>query len=299
MATAALSPAPLPGEAALKSFAAAAALLLVEPQPRAPGARAVSRRAGVGLQHLDHRDYQPGDELRHMDWRQTARLRRPIVRRFESEAASDWVLLLDASSSMALHAAKWQAAVQAAAAMAYALLQVGHRVGLLVFGARVLAECPRGRGPHHFAAIARVLTTVRPAVSGERSAIGACAARLRASATAFALSDCLADDEMRRELEALRQRCAALHLLQVRDVAETRAPAEGEWDLVDVETGDRLPLRTDALVATRAAAAAREAMTARLASFCDRRQVAFTDWDVAQPWRHALLGHLERARARC
>ena len=92
--------------------------------------RTVKRRAGVGIQHFDHRDYAPGDEVRHIDWRQTARRRRPIVRRFESESVSDWTIVLDASSSMAAHgAAKWQAAVRMAAAMSYALLQLGHRVG--------------------------------------------------------------------------------------------------------------------------------------------------------------------------
>ncbi|MDO9074389.1 MAG: DUF58 domain-containing protein [Rubrivivax sp.] len=289
----------LPGEPELQSFARAAAQLLIERQSRAPGARAVTRRAGVGLQHFDHRDYAPGDEVRHIDWRQTARQRRPIVRRFESESVSDWTLLLDASSSMAAHGGtKWRAAVCVAAAMSYALLQLGHRVGVQAFGARVLAECPRGRGQQHYAAIARQLAALQPAHAGERSELGVCTRRLHGAASVFAISDFLADDEMRRDLSALLQRCGALHVLQLSDGAETHLRLAGDFDLVDVETGARMPTHAGQHANTLAAGE-RGAMTSRLRSFCARSGVAFTDWDIAQPWQHALLGHLVQARTNC
>ena len=157
---------------------------------------------------------------------------------------SDWTLLLDASSSMAVHgAAKWQAAVRMAAAMSYALLELGHRVGLLAFGGHVLAECPRGRGQHHYAAIARLLAELQPMRAGERSELGVCARYLHGAASVFAISDFLADDEMRRDLGALLQRCTALHALQVTDPAETELQEAGDFDLVDVETGVRMQIR--------------------------------------------------------
>ncbi len=299
MATPPLIRAALPGEPELQSFARAAAHLLVERQPRAGGSRAVARRAGIGLQHFDHRDYAPGDEVRHIDWRHTARSRRPIVRRFESESVADWTLVLDASSSMAVDAAaKWRAAVHAAAALAYALLHLGHRVGMLAFGARVLAECPRGRGQHHYAAIARRLATLRPSPAGERSELGACAPRLHGHASVVVIGDFLGDDEMRQDLGRLLQRCAALHVLQVGDAAETRLRLAGDFDLVDVEDGTRLPVRAGA-PADAMATLERDAMTARLRGFCARSGVAFTAWDIALPWQPMLLRHLMQARGNC
>jgi uncharacterized protein (DUF58 family) len=299
MATPALIRTALPGEPELQAFAGVVAQLLSQRQPRLPGPRAVTRRAGVGLQHLDHRDYAPGDEVRHIDWRQTARQRRPIVRRFESESASDWTLLLDASSSMAARGgAKWRAAACMAAALSYALLQLGHRVGLVVFGARVLSVCRRGRGQHHYAAIARLLATLQPAPAGERSELGVCARQLHGAVTVFTLSDFLADGEMCRDLGALLQRCTALHAVQLSDAAETRLGAAGELELVDVETGARMPARAGAQ-ADALAARERAAMSARLRGFCARSGVAFTDWDVAQPWQHTLLRHLVQARSNC
>lgn len=299
MATPTLIRTALPSEPELRSFASVAAQLLSERLPRAGASRTVTRRAGIGLQHFDHRDYAPGDEVRHIDWRQTARQRRPIVRRFESESVSDWTLLIDASSSMAVHgAAKWQAAVCMAAGMSYALLQLGHRVGLLAFGERVLSECPRGRGQRHYAAIARLLAALLPAQAGERSELGVCARHLRGAASVFTLSDFLADDELRRDLSALVQRCAALQVVQVSDSAETRLRVAGDFDLVDVETGARMQTRASEH-ANALAAGERAAMTARLRSFCARCGVAFTDWDIAQPWQHTLLRHLVQARSHC
>jgi uncharacterized protein (DUF58 family) len=299
MATPPLTRAALPGQPALQAFAAAAAQLLVERQPRAPGARTVSRRAGAGLQHLDHRDYAPGDEVRHIDWRQTARQRRPVIRRFEAESMTDWTLLLDVSSSMAAHGGvKWQAAVNAAAAMAYALLQLGHRVGLLAFGARVLAQCPPGRGQHHYAAIARRLGTLQPAPGGEASHVGACARHLHGAASVLVISDFLADGEMCAELGALQQRCAAVHALQLDDDADTQLALAGEFELVDVESGARLQALLGAQ-ANAAARAERAAMTARLRRYCARSGVACTSWPLAQPWQHALIEHLMRARSHC
>jgi len=299
MASTALIRAALPNEPELQSFARAAAQLLIDRQARAPGARTVARRPGVGIQHFDHRDYAPGDEVRHIDWRQTARFRRPIVRRFESESVSDWSLLVDASSSMAVNdAAKARAAVRMAAALAYALLHLGHRVEVLAFGGRVVAHCPRGRGQHHYAEIARLLAALRPPPSGERSELGVCARHVHGAASAFVVGDFLADDEMCRDLGALRQRCTALHAMQVSDGAETRLAEAGEFDLVDVETGSRM----HAVAGEKADASAtrkRAAMTGRLQSFCARSGVAFSDWDVSRPWQATLLAHLLRARSHC
>lgn len=299
MATPPLNRAALPSEPELRSFASAAAQLLIDRQARSQGARSVRRRPGIGIQHFDHRDYAPGDEVRHIDWRQTARRRQPIVRRFEAESVSDWTIVLDASSSMAVHgAAKWSAAVRMAAAIGYALLQVGHRVGLLVFGSRVLAHCPRGRGQHHYALIAGLLSALRPAPLGERSELGVCVRHLQGAASVFAISDCLADDEMRRDLAAILQRCTALHLVQVADAAETRLTAAEEVDLEDVETGQRMPWQASAH-AGELAQRERDAMTARLRGFCRRSRVAFSAWDVAQPWQPVLLQHLVQARSNC
>jgi uncharacterized protein (DUF58 family) len=299
MASPAVTAFALPSEAELQSFARVAAHLLTEQQRRAVGSRIVRRTAGIGIQHLDHRDYVPGDEVRHIDWRQTARRRRPIVRRFESESASDWTILLDASSSMVVPAAaKWHAASLLAAAMSYALLELGHRVALVAFGTGIVAECQRGRGQHHYPAIVRLLTRIRPARAGECSDLGACAKRLHDGPAVLVISDFLGHDQMRGGLAAVLERCRSLHAVQVNDPRETNLAYTGDVDLVDVETGLRMPIRADES-ASAAAAAARGAMTQRLRSFCTRSGIAFTDWSVSQPWQQMLVSHFVQARSMC
>jgi len=294
-----LNPATLPAQSELQAFARTAAHLLAERRVRSPGARVVKRRPGVGMQHLDHRDYVPGDEVRHIDWRQTARRRRPIVRQFESETATDWTVLLDLSSSMATHgASKWRAAVAGAAAMSYALLELGHRVGLLAFGRSVSTECPRGRGRTHYASVVRTLGALRPVATGEPSDLGACGRRLHGDSAVVVFSDFLADDEMRGGLAALLERSSSLHALQIADPADATLPATGEVELVDVETGARITALADG----RAAALAveeRAELARRLRAFCQRSGIAFTAWDVARPWQQTLIEHLARARSVC
>lgn len=286
---------PLPSQGELGAFARAAAHLLAEHPTPALGARTVRRRAGVGLQHLDHRDYVPGDEVRHIDWRLTARLQRPIVRQFEAETSGDWFLVLDASSSMGSTDAKWQAAVAAAAAMAFALLELGHRVAVLACAEDVLAECPAGRGAAQYPLIARLLRGLRPVAEGARTHLAACAKRIRSTASCFVVSDFLGPTELRPDLAALRERSVLLHALLVHDAAELRLDGASPVELYDVETGATVTCDTGS-AAEAAARHARALMLQRLQHFAVRSSIAFSAWDVARPWQRALIDHLAQAR---
>lgn len=297
MATGVLTTGTMPTQAELRSFARVASHLLAEHPTPALGARTVKRRAGVGLQHLDHRDYAPGDEVRHIDWRQTARLQRPIVRQFEAETSGDWFLMLDASSSMAVgDGAKWRAAVRAATAMSYALLEIGHRVAVIAFASDVVDEVAPGRGARHFPGIVRSLQRLQPARSGARSNLAACVRRLAGTASALVISDFLGPSDLRPDLSALRQRCVLLHALQVHDPLALRLPGPGPIELQDVETGESLTSDADA-VAESGARAAMADHAVRLRHFSSRSGIAFTSWDIALPWQRVLLDHLVRARA--
>jgi uncharacterized protein (DUF58 family) len=295
MATGALNPTALPSHAELRSFARVAAHLLTERSTQGLGSRTVRRRAGAGLQHLDHRDYVPGDEVRHIDWRQTARRQLPVIRQFEAETSGDWFLLLDTSSSMATSGArKWAAAVSATTAMAYALLELGHRVAVVAFAADVLAMCPPGRGARHFPHVMRTLLALRPAESSARSNLAACARRLHGTASGFVVSDFLGPADLRPALAALRDRCVQLHALELHAAQDLRLPGPGPFELEDVETGMTAHSGSRA-PAEAAAQAAHAERLVRLRRFTARSGTAFTAWDVALPWQRVLVDHLLRA----
>ena len=296
MATGVLNAGLIPAQAELRSFARVASHLLAEHPTPALGARTVKRRAGQGLQHLDHRDYVPGDEVRHIDWRQTARLQRPIVRQFEAETSGDWFLLLDASSSMAVGSGeKWRAAVRVTAAMAYALLELGHRVAVVAFAGDVIDAVPPGRGARHFPPIVRSLQRLQPSPEGAASNLAACARRLAGTASALVVSDFLGPSDLLPGLVALRQRCVILHAIEVHDEQRFALPGSGPLELRDVETGATLVCDADA-AALSAARKAQEDHVSRLRHFADRTAIAFTTWDIALAWQSMLLDHLVRAR---
>ncbi len=132
----------------------------------APGGAHLSTRRGGGVEFAEHRDYAPGDDLRHLDWHATARRDRLLVKRFQTEVHSDLWLVIDGSASMALsHATtldecdKWASVTTIAMALALIALREGDAVGLEVPGA--IAMPPRG-GPLARQRVAEALSSHRP-----------------------------------------------------------------------------------------------------------------------------------------
>ncbi len=96
-----------------------------------------SKRSGAGMEFYGVRDYQPGDELRSINWKATARLARIVTNEYETERAADTVLILDAgrlSGSLLDTKSILDYEAEAALAVASFLLSGGNRVGLILHG---------------------------------------------------------------------------------------------------------------------------------------------------------------------
>lgn len=278
--------------AELRAFARIATRLLGEHGLREGGVRPVGASAGAGLEFLDHREYQAGDELRRVDWRQSARQQRTIVRRQQREAATDWYLCVDSSSSMVdRDGRKWRLASQCAAAIAYALLEMGHRVGLLQFAEQITALCPPGRGVKQYLRLTALLQRSAPRARGAGSQLGACVPRIAGGATAFVISDFLASDQMQRDLAALRAICAGVHALQLGGGGDFALDDDGHVTLVDVESGERIDAVASAALAQRAAQNI-DQMRVELRRYCHARSLRHSAWDSDRHWRDVLVGHL-------
>lgn len=198
-------------------------------------------RAGSGLTFADLRPYEPGDDVRHLDWNVTARQDRPYVRTFIEERALTVWLLVDVSASLRFGpdgATKADRAVQAAALLATAAIRVGDRVGLALVSDRVEAEIAPGAGPSHLARLIRALVAT-PSRS-RRTALevglkGLARARRRALLVVF--SDFLADPEPTAWRVATRRHdVVGVRVVEPREQA---IPDVGLVDLVDAETGER------------------------------------------------------------
>lgn len=179
------------------------------------GIRAV-RRIGEGREFERLREYTPGDELRNIDWKATARRRRPATRVHETERGQSVLILLDAGRLMAADSGgmtKLDYAINAALMLGYVALKQGDRVGLEVFSSTVESlSLPRaGR-----AALARLMETLVPlqprlTFSNYRAAIEGVMKKMRRRALVVMYTD-LADPEAMREIVRVFPRLRRAHL---------------------------------------------------------------------------------------
>lgn len=276
-------------EARLRRFARLVSGQLRGAALQGSGLRAATNRGGRGLEYLDTREYAQGDDVRHVDWRQTMRRGRPMLRRYRDESASEWLLCIDGSASMAA-AGKWRFACELAIALTFALLYGGHRVSIAIFAERIRDYCRPGRGARHFAAVLRSLASYEPASRGGDSLPGACVDVVARSGNLFVISDFLREDRMADDLRQLRAAVAAAASLQIRTSADVEVRGEGVARLVDVETAEerRAPLSAE----TRAAAAAaQERHSIGLRNFAASINMPFSTCSVGDDWERALLAH--------
>lgn len=124
-----------------------------------------ARLAGSGTSFFGIREYQPGDPLRKLHWRMTARYPGELfTKEFEQDEIADIGLILDARALEGDQTGEnslFEHTVGAAASLAELFLREGNRVGLLVFGERMIAHYP-SNGKKHLHRIDRTLAQVRP-----------------------------------------------------------------------------------------------------------------------------------------
>ncbi len=198
-------------------------------------------RAGSGLAFAELRPYEPGDDVRHIDWNVTARQGKPFVRRFAEERSLTVWLIVDISASLRFGPegkTKADRAVQAAALLATAAIQAGDRAGLALVSDRIEAELPPGSGPRQLARIVRALVATPSRSKRTALAVGLKGlARSRRRALVVVLSDFLTVEPAPAwKAVAARHDVVAVRLV---DPREESLPPYGLVDLVDAEEGTR------------------------------------------------------------
>ena len=257
-------------------------------------------RPGVGLTFAELRAYEPGDDVRHLDWNVTARQGKPYIRRFTEERALTLWLIVDVSASLRFGPegrTKADRAAQAAALLATAAVQNGDRVGLTLVSDRIEAELPPGGGPRHLARLIRALVATPTVSRGTALAVGL--ARLRHHARRALVI--VASDFLSPEPVALWRRAARRHdviALRVVEPREEELPDAGLVDVRDLETGvARVVDTSSARVRAAYAASARERRTA-FARWCAATSVTGlelrTDADPIGPLTRFFTGRPRR-----
>jgi uncharacterized protein (DUF58 family) len=256
-----------------------------------------SPHRGFGVEFAEHRMYQPGDDLRFVDWRMFGRSDRYYVKQFEQETALRATILLDLSGSMdwssdpAVPTKLWYAR-QLAAALALLLTRQGDAVGLAAFDDRVRLRLQVRGGEAHWRALVRELESVEPGGRTDAAApLTDVASRMGRPGLAMVLSDLLVDpEETRLALRRLRHHGHEVLAFHLMDPGERELPAVGDARFVDPETGEELPasaaeLRDEYRLAVDAAVAEwRSALSAEGMDYL----LVETDRPMALALRHYL-----------
>ena len=124
-----------------------------------------SRRHGFSVEFVEHREYAPGDDLRHLDWKVLGRMDRFYIKRYEEETNITAVLVLDASASMTYGSktlTKFELGAYAASGLGYLLHRQRDSVGLVLYDSEVRACVPPSVKRVTIANIAAKLAGAKP-----------------------------------------------------------------------------------------------------------------------------------------
>lgn len=245
---------------------------------------------GRGIEFSQVREYQPGDDIRTIDWNVTARHGSPFVKEFVEERDLTIIIAVDVSGSMAFGSVDWRKAdiaAELAAVFAFSAVQNADRVGLLLFSDSVRTFIPPRRGHAHAQVIVRsVVDAAMRGCEGNADVEHAAMFLDRVNvhrAVLIVISDFL-DLNFERPLKRLGRRHDVV-AIGVFDPREERFPSRGLARLRDLETGEeRLVDLAKSDIARRA--------SQRHQQLERRFRTAGVDWlgvDTAVPYDRQLL----------
>ena len=269
---------------------------------------------GLSLDFAEHRPYNPGDDIRRIDWRLYARTDRYYVKEFEAETNANFTVLLDVSASMDYgsgEVTKLDYARYLAACLSYFSRQQRDRVGLVTFDRGVVDYVPPSA--RHLDVVLHTLDRVEPGVrrggaDGERGtgnganapgeaerglggAVDHVADRVRRRGIVVLVSDFYEEpDAVVDAVRRLKYRGNEVIVFHVLDPAEVEFPFEEARHFVDLESGERIPVVPGTMRA-RYRELVDEHIQALSRGFSEE-QIDYALLDTATPLDYALFQYL-------
>lgn len=203
---------------------------------------------GEGIDFEDFREYQPGDEVRSIDWNVTARMGTPFVKKFVEQRELTVFLAIDVSASgnYGSHGpSKRELMAEVAALLAFSALQNKDKVGLILFTDEIELFVPAKKGSSHALRLIREILYHRPLRHQTDLAppVHILQNHMRRRSLVFMISDFLFPGDLAGELKTV-SRQHDIVAIQVTDPAEQRLPAAGRVRLEDPETGEQIEVNT-------------------------------------------------------
>jgi uncharacterized protein (DUF58 family) len=197
---------------------------------------------GQGMEFEDVRGYQPGDDVRSIDWNITARFNAPYVKNFREERELTVMLVVDMSGSCRFGTAermKSEIIAEIGAVLAFSAIQNNDQVGLLLFTDEVESYIPPKKGVRHVLRVIRDLLAFQPKGKGTNinQALRSLGRLQKKRGICFVISDFMAEDY--KTATALTAKRHDLIAIDVSDPAERAFPNMGLITLRDLETGEK------------------------------------------------------------
>jgi uncharacterized protein (DUF58 family) len=187
---------------------------------------------GQSVEFAQHREYAPGDDIRHLDWKVWSKTDKYYIKQFEAETNLRAQLVVDTSESMLYGRGamnKYEYACTAAACLAYMIVKQQDSTGLLSYGWDVKAALPARSSTRHVDAIAKTLDLTRPAEKTDvLKVMRKVAEAARGRGLVLVFSDLLTDREpLFKGLEMLRHRKHDVMVFHILDDDELTFPFSG------------------------------------------------------------------------
>jgi uncharacterized protein (DUF58 family) len=225
-----------------------------------------SPHRGFSIEFAEHREYVPGDEIKHLDWTILARTDRHYVKQYEQETNLRGTICLDSSGSMGWrhteetstsseasktpgNVTKFEYAAVLAASLAYLLSAQQDLAGLTLFDDAIRLQIPPGNGPSHLDQLFRKLEEAKPGNETDLAAsLHQLATRIPRRGLVILISDLLDDPEkIIVALQRLKHARHQLVVVQTLDPAEIDLPFGKPVTFEDMENHARLQIDPKAI----------------------------------------------------
>lgn len=249
---------------------------------------------GRGMIFSEVREYQPGDDIRDIDWNVTARHNKPYVKVYEEERELTVMLLVDVSGSRNFGACgevKKERMAEIAATLAFSSIQNNDKVGVIFFSDKIEKFIPPKKGKKHILLIIREIINFEPESSGTNIdvALQFMTNAIKKRCSAFLISDFIDDHDYFKSM-SIANRKHDLASIQVYDRRDAEMPDVGLVRVRDLERGTDRWLDTSSSSARKAYAKAWYERQQRLASVTARSGVDLASVTTDEDFVKALLG---------
>jgi len=200
---------------------------------------------GFSVEFADYRQYVPGDDLRHLDWKVYARNERLYIRQYEEECNLRVYLMVDASGSMGYgmkDMTKYQFASRLACALAYVTSHQQDSAGLTIFDSKPRVQLPARSGAEHLRVLANSLADQQPGNDTNLAGgLHQLAAKIRRRALIVVFTDMFDEvDRLNTALAHFRHKKHDVILYHILDPAEIEFPFRDIGNFEDMETGQSI-----------------------------------------------------------